>query len=47
MTSLFTEGWPVFGAIALVTVIAYGALRPHLKGRPPAKETEKDIPDER
>jgi len=45
--TLLTEGWPLFGALALVAVITYGALRPHLKGPKPPRDTEKETDDER
>ncbi|WP_281070782.1 hypothetical protein [Oceaniglobus trochenteri] len=41
MSSLFTEGWPLFAAIALVAVITWGALRPYLKGTP-RQDRKKD-----
>jgi len=40
--SILIEGWPLYAAIALVGVITYGALRPHLKGKPPARKKDKE-----
>ena len=39
---LLAEGWPIFAAIGLVAVITYGALRPYMKGKQPARKKEKD-----
>lgn len=47
MSTLFTEGWPVLGAIALVVFITYGALRPYLKGDRARRDTEKEHSDDR
>ncbi|WP_276308496.1 hypothetical protein [Oceaniglobus ichthyenteri] len=38
--NLILEGWPIYGAIALVGVITYGALRPYIKGKQPARKKD-------
>jgi len=40
--STLIEGWPLYGAIALVGLITYGALRPYMKGKPPARKKDKE-----
>ncbi len=46
LSSLFSEGWPMLAALALVLLITYGALRPHLGKTATRRDREKDKTDD-
>ena len=45
LSGFLAESWPVIGALGLVALITFGALRPYLKSdaRRPAQKETKDV----
>jgi hypothetical protein len=45
LSTLFAEGWPMLLAIALLSAITYGALRPYLKPGAARRHNEEHSDD--